>query len=510
MSTKLSLVPHVKAEELREFITSQVLQDPGLPRPRPTESFWQQPAHPIVATIQSPRLPQKTDIAVIGSGITGCSVTDTLLKSGLLGSPHVTVLEARTLCSGATGRNGGQLATAAGMEFAENAAKYGETKAAEIARFSVMNIDALMKLAPELPEHIRGRAEIRKVQGIGVISDVATLEYLRSSIVAFEQALPEYKGRFYTVDKSVLIEEFGLKGGVGGVACHGIGTMWPYRFITDMFEDLLSRYPERLSIEANTPVLSVSEAEDDEGYIIVTPRGTIKARKVVYATNAYTAHLIPALRGKLFPTHGHMSTQHSSQLSPASNIRARSWGYMTPPAFDQKTRVIDGGLFYLQQNLRSGDIWVGCDTVRLDEYLDADDTKVDSSAREALEGCLPRIFSALDQGPAPVIKAMWSGIQGYTADGMPLVGRLPDSLQEGGQQKPAHVPSEQWIAAGYNGYGMDKCWLTGRVLVQMMAGHAPPSWFPSLYQISEERLLNDLRVGNVATKYAELQNSIMI
>lgn len=64
------------------------------------------PPHPELSTIQSPELSRETDIVIIGSGITGCSVARALLEEEPLGPVHVTILEARTLTSGATGRNG--------------------------------------------------------------------------------------------------------------------------------------------------------------------------------------------------------------------------------------------------------------------------------------------------------------------------------------------------------------------------------------------------------------------
>lgn len=49
---------------------------------------------------------ETTGMLIVGSGITGTSVAKHLLE----GQPdaRVTIVEARTLCSGATGRNGGQ------------------------------------------------------------------------------------------------------------------------------------------------------------------------------------------------------------------------------------------------------------------------------------------------------------------------------------------------------------------------------------------------------------------
>ncbi|KAH7009509.1 hypothetical protein EDB80DRAFT_750144 [Ilyonectria destructans] len=68
-------------------------------------------------------LPESRDVVVIGSGITAASVVRTLLQDDK--SCSVTILEAHTLCSGATGRNGGHLITYGGLAFSELKAAAG-------------------------------------------------------------------------------------------------------------------------------------------------------------------------------------------------------------------------------------------------------------------------------------------------------------------------------------------------------------------------------------------------
>ena len=46
----------------------------------------------------------RTTYAIIGSGVTACSVAKNLLEDPRSGADRVTTFEARTLCSGATGR----------------------------------------------------------------------------------------------------------------------------------------------------------------------------------------------------------------------------------------------------------------------------------------------------------------------------------------------------------------------------------------------------------------------
>lgn len=81
----------------------------SLPHPSPTPSYWQDPPSPLANHRTTPSLPGTVDTIIIGSGISGASIAH-----GLLTSPKkrgqdpdtILMLEARTACSGATGRNG--------------------------------------------------------------------------------------------------------------------------------------------------------------------------------------------------------------------------------------------------------------------------------------------------------------------------------------------------------------------------------------------------------------------
>ena len=78
---------------------------PVIPVDNPTQSYWQTRPHRL-ASYCSP-FPDKVDVVIIGSGITGVSVARNLWENAPL--LKVAILEARTLCSGATGRNGGHI-----------------------------------------------------------------------------------------------------------------------------------------------------------------------------------------------------------------------------------------------------------------------------------------------------------------------------------------------------------------------------------------------------------------
>ncbi|KAK2729487.1 FAD dependent oxidoreductase superfamily protein [Colletotrichum kahawae] len=246
-----------------EKLTACLLADPLLPRPFPSISLWQEPPHPTLATVQSPNLPRYADFVVIGSGITGCSVTKSLLESSILGSgdtpSRVVVLEARNLCSGATGRNGGQLVSPVGHTFAGLVERFGKATAIEMARFSLMNIDRVMDMVRDMGPEIHTDSEIRDLVKVMVPeTESAWLESL-GSLEDFREAFPEHKRLHKVFEQKDLVKEWNVKVGFGTIV-HKAGAVWPYRLETGIFERLLGQYSNRLSIETNTPVIAIAQS----------------------------------------------------------------------------------------------------------------------------------------------------------------------------------------------------------------------------------------------------------
>lgn len=188
------------SERFLTNVSRAISQDPGLPRQNPTISSWQVPAHPI-SSIQSPSLLSRTDYLVIGSGITGCSVTKTLLEHESSSASHVTLVEARTLVSGATGRNGGHLVTASGHTFGPLAEQHGVEAAKEITRFSIMNIEHVMKMVRELDDELQRECQIRDVLKVMAVGDDETWERAKGSVLAFQKAVPEHSRYHRIVEK---------------------------------------------------------------------------------------------------------------------------------------------------------------------------------------------------------------------------------------------------------------------------------------------------------------------
>ncbi|KAK7415671.1 hypothetical protein QQX98_005703 [Neonectria punicea] len=485
---------------LLSSIQSAVLADPGLPRPNPTISSWQVPVHPTVASVQSSALPQRTDFAIIGSGITGCSATKSLLEHPTAAGSHVTVLEARTLVSGATGRNGGHLVTASGHTYGPLADKHGVEAAKQITRFSIFNINTIMDMVREMDQSLQTECQIRDVLKVMAVGDDETWATAKRSVLEFQKAVPEYSNYHRIIEKEGVPERWNIKNSSGAVE-HNAGAIWPYRLLTAIYEQLLAKYPNRLAIETNTPVTRIKHLPENNAeypYAVETPRGIIRAKRVIHCTNGHSSHLLPGLAGRIYPFRGTMTVQEPGP-SLKNRGASRSWSLSSKPHLDVETGFYMTGLYYLQQNALTGQIWIGNETAYLKDILTSDDTYVPEEARQALATMLPEFFlEGWDGKQTSEISAIWSGIQGHTADGLPLVGRVPASIIG------SSGDNEQWIAAGFNGYGMDKCWLTGEALVKMMLGEDVRAWFPECFLLTEKRLEEQLNIDQTLLKFANI------
>jgi hypothetical protein len=138
------------------------ISNPQFPISNPTPSLWQKP--PFPPTTQQ-NLPTTADIVIIGSGISGASIAYTLLKK-CPGSPRIVLLEAREVCSGATGRNGGHIKCSAYIEYSSLKSRFGE-RAKAILQFQLRHMPLLLGLIAELGIE----AEAREVETVDIFTD---------------------------------------------------------------------------------------------------------------------------------------------------------------------------------------------------------------------------------------------------------------------------------------------------------------------------------------------------
>lgn len=168
----------------RQNALNRIFSDPGVPTSSTTSSFWLQ--DPRVFDRSPSPLPEEVDVVIVGSGITGASIARSLLENGT--SPSILMLEARNVCSGATGRNGGHILETAD-EYAEFADMFGVEEAKKLMRFRLGHLSEMLAVAKELG--IAEESQARKVQFLSVYFGEEPWKYALERLRRFKADMPE-------------------------------------------------------------------------------------------------------------------------------------------------------------------------------------------------------------------------------------------------------------------------------------------------------------------------------
>ncbi|KAL8736249.1 MAG: hypothetical protein Q9166_000404 [cf. Caloplaca sp. 2 TL-2023] len=448
---------------------------PSIPRSNPIFSYWQDPPHRLSKYRTTSELPQSASIIIIGSGITGVCIAYNLLQRAETSS--VLLLEARTVCSGATGRNGGHTKSAAYRAFLDNVRDQGEEEAAKIARFEYKCMKAVHAFARQ------HNIECDSWEGDTVDVMYDKSQWIRAKKAVFEMKRilgdkdPATQYKFH--DASETAEKFLIGGALGSVS-YKAGSISAYTFVIGVLELALEK---GLNLQTETPALEVNRSGGDrKGYLVETPRGSIWAERVIMATNGYTAYLYPPARGIIVPLRGTVAAQR-----PGSGISKE--GLKTTYSF-----IYSNGYEYMifrpAKSKFAGDLVIGgCSTKAPEEGLyewgTTDDTAMDPDIGQYVRDSTAGYFGSQwgEDDPEGRIRKQWTGIMGYSSQGFPLVGMAP-------------AEDNLWIAASFQGSGMVLCFLTAQALVMMMDGRGDEDvneWFPRAFRMSEDRLKHKFR-----------------
>ncbi|KAJ6172197.1 FAD dependent oxidoreductase superfamily [Penicillium chermesinum] len=418
-----------------------------------TLPFWHRDIDELHDHRTTKDLPASSDVVIIGAGYAGISTAYHLVKNeDSREDLSVTIIEARGVCSGATGRNGGHVRPDMYSPMPKLIERGGIERALEVTEFEIAHIHAIKYVVEK--EKIDCDFTLSRSIDVWCNEDAALkAKELYDTLAA--RNLEYMKDVFFVLGK----EAEGISGVKGAKACASFtaGTIWPYKFILHLTKLILAT--GSVNLQTNTPVTSVMRQAN--GFLISTARGTTFARKVVYANNAYVAGLLPQYCKAIVPCRGlctHISTLEGTRAPLLSN------SYVV--------REKDNTLSYLAPR-SDGSIVVGGANSRYRPfpnqwYNTVDDSTLISEVEHHYDNFMQRNFHGWENSGARVDK-IWTGVMGYSWDSL---------------------PHDTYILAGFNGHGMPVVFLSALGIARMIKNGVSfeDSGVPKLFETTSTRL----------------------
>ncbi|OJJ46794.1 hypothetical protein ASPZODRAFT_159578 [Penicilliopsis zonata CBS 506.65] len=379
------------------------------PAQNPLPSYWLKDPHPLASFRSSDNVPPQCDIAIIGTGLAGVATAYHILSDPSLASkPNVVLLEARQACTGATGRNGGHLKLATWIG-RNTSVKHGKAAVAEVIKNQLDQIAALKEVVEK--ENID--CEFHVTRSFDIFFDEGHAQEMQGFVLAHQSET--WSQHIHWVDASELAKITGIRNSKGAFSVPA-ASLWPYKLVTA----LLSRVLE-LGGTLYTETYVTKVEESDNQTILTTSRGVLNAHKTIFATNAYTAALLPQYEGIITPFKG-----QNSHLSPSPSFHPemildntynlhfnkRYADYLNPRP--DHTIILGGAKWTYEDILDRAQWWNTTD----------DTTLINDAATEHFDTVMADHFHGWE-GAKAHHDFVWTGIMGETPDALPHVGKVP-------------------------------------------------------------------------------------
>ncbi len=262
----------------------------------------------------------QVDVAIVGGGFTGLSTAYHLKKDepGM----RVAVLENEVIGFGASGRNGGFNMTLFGLTLSITALRFGKAKAREAHLYMERAVDLLRDLVKELgldcdyehPGFLRVATSEKYIKRIQHEIELAHklgltgIEWLDQDQTREQVNSPMYMGAWWEP------------------RC---GILNPAKLSWSWAEAIR---PMGVEIYEKTAVTEVKKRKD--GILLMTPNGSVRAQKVVLATNAWT-HFFPELKRKQVPIWTHIVI-----TEPLSDAQYQSIGWQNRQGIEDARNLV--------------------------------------------------------------------------------------------------------------------------------------------------------------------------
>ncbi len=384
---------------------------------------------------------QSADVAVIGAGFTGLSAALALAQDGA----PVTVLEAEDIGFGASGRNGGFCCLGgAAVSHKSLTKRYGAQGARAWYRTEIAAI-----------EQVKATLQAHNIDADTHSNGETVMAHSPRAMAQIRQYCTEIETHYDLAPQIIEGEDLaaqGMKGAFFGAMTvpSGFG-LNPMKYLAGLARAARSAGAQ---IHTHTPALRIETLS--EGYLLHTPEGTLRCKRLIIATNGYSSEDVPPwMAGRFLPAQSNVLV--TRQMTPEEISRGWSSEQM---AYDHRFflhyfRLLPEGrmLFGMRGGLRS--------SARADRQTLA-------TARKHFEAMFPD-WADIETPFA------WNGLLCLTSELEPYCGPIPEM-------------AGAFTGFGYHGNGVAMGSYAGAILADLVQGRAPRRHYPAIMQTAPRRL----------------------
>ena len=359
------------------------------------------------------------DVAVVGGGLAGLSAAIELADRGL----SVRLLEARSVGSGASGRNGGQAIHGLACDQDEIERQLGLDEARRIFGMTLEALD----LMRQRMQHFGIDADWRD-GCLSVATSAGKAQALMAGADHLERAYGFAQQRITQAELPNWINSPRYQAAVHDPCS---GHLHPLKYTLG-----LARAAASLGVvlHEDTPVTSLTPSARP---VLHTPHGKVGAGQVLLAGNVYLHGIAPVLEPRIMPVGTYMVA-----TAPLDEATARGLIPCGAGVCDNNF-VLDYFRFAADHSLLYGG---------RASYSAATPSDIAHSLRARLVATFPSLANA-------AIRHAWGGFVDISMNRAPDFGRLPDS-------------PKVYYLQGFSGHGLALTGLAGRLVAEAMVGDA--------------------------------------
>ena len=250
---------------------------------RKETSFWLE-GLPEFKNISS-KLPQRVDVAIVGSGYTGLNAALQTIRGGRT----TAIFEVGLPGQGCSTKNGGQISTSIKPSLEKLSAKFGTQNGIAIRQEGENALNWI-------GDFITSEKIDCNFSRVGRYHAAHTQKHYELITRDAEKVNRSEGIEAFAVPKAEQLKELGSDVYHGGVVFPRHASVDPGKY----HRGLLQRVVDAgVDVFGQCAVLNIEQTSD--GFVITTQKGKVKARDVIIATNGYTSNLTPWLQKRVIP-----------------------------------------------------------------------------------------------------------------------------------------------------------------------------------------------------------------